>query len=54
MGTLLFAFILEGWSDYGTFSINDDDALDIFMGLHSVEGLLDFWHLDLSFKNEWL
>lgn len=42
--TLLFAFVLEGRSDDGTFVVDDDNALDVFVGLHSVEGLFDFGH----------
>jgi len=40
--TLLFALILESRSDDGTFTIDDDNTLNIFMGLHSVECLFDF------------
>jgi hypothetical protein len=42
LGTLFLAFILEGGPDDGTFSIDDDDALYVFMGLHSVESLFYF------------
>ena len=50
--TLLFTLILESGSDDGTFTIDDDDSLNIFMSLHSVECLFDFWHEELSFKNK--
>jgi hypothetical protein len=35
---------LESGPDDGTFVVDDDNTLDIFMGLHSVEGLFDFGH----------
>ena len=42
--TLLLALALEGGADDGALIIDNDDALDVFVGLHSVEGLFDFGH----------
>ena len=42
--TLLFALVLEGGPDDGTFVVNDDNSLNVFVGLHSVESLFDFGH----------
>lgn len=50
--TLFLALVLEGGPNDGTFSIDDNDTLYIFMSLHSVEGLFYFWHWDLSFKKQ--
>ena len=43
--TLLFALVLESRSNNGALAVDDDDALDVFVGLHSVEGLFDFGHV---------
>ena len=42
--TLLFAVVLESGPDDGTFVVDDDNTLDVFVGLHSVESLFDFGH----------
>jgi len=44
--TLLLALVGVGGTNDGTLAVNDDDALDIFVGLHAVEGFLNLRHLD--------
>ena len=43
--TLLFALVLESRPDDGALVVDNDDALNVFVGLHSVEGLFDFRHV---------
>ena len=43
-GTLFFAFVGVGGANDGALRVDDDDALDIFVCLHAVEGLLHLRH----------
>lgn len=44
VGTFLFAFVRVGGTDEGAIIVDNDDALDVFVSLHAIEGFLDLRH----------